>query len=255
MQKRNGTARKAAFVTGASVGIGYATALALAREGYDLAVSARSASRLQPLVTELQKLGASAAPIALDLHSMSGIERASAAAIEALGAIDVLVNNAGMTLRRAAIDVTADEWDEVVDTNLKGTFFVTQQIARHFIRTGTPGCVISMASTHGLIAFPGRSTYGITKAAIVHMTKMLAIEWAEHGIRVNAIAPGTVETASRAEFFSADPDARRAMQERIPLKKFATVDDVASAVCYLASPQGAYITGQTLVLDGGLTVY
>jgi 2-deoxy-D-gluconate 3-dehydrogenase len=105
------------------------------------------------------------------------------------------------------------------------------------------------------VALTGRSAYGIAKAAVIHMTRMLAIEWAEHGIRVNAIAPGTVDTPSRAEYFSAHPDARAAMIERIPFRRFGTPGEVAAMVCYLAGPQAAYITGQTLVLDGGLTSY
>jgi 2-deoxy-D-gluconate 3-dehydrogenase len=251
----NSTTRKNAFVTGASVGIGYATAVALGREGYHVAIAARSTKRLEPLVTELQSLGVTAVPVALDLHSMSSIEACTAAVIDALGGVDVLVNNAGTTLRRAAVDVTSDEWDDVIDANLKGTFFLTQQVARHLIGSGKPGCVINMSSTHGLLGFPERIVYGISKAAIMHMTRMLAIEWAQNNIRVNAIAPGTVETPSRAAFFAADPAARQMMENRVPLRRFATVDDVAGAVCYLAGAHGTYITGQTLVLDGGLTVY
>lgn len=255
MQPAHSAGRNIALVTGASVGIGYATALALARDGYDVAVSARSAARLERVVTELHSLGARSVCVALDLHSLDSIERAAAAVLEALGPIDVLVNNAGTTQRRAALDVTSGEWDDVIDANLKGTFFLTQQVARHLINAGKPGCVINMASTHGLLGFPERIVYGISKAAIMHMTRMLAIEWAQKKIRVNAIAPGTVETESRAEFFAADPMARQAMQNRIPIGRFASVEDVAGAVCYLAGPHGAYITGQTLVLDGGLTVY
>jgi NAD(P)-dependent dehydrogenase (short-subunit alcohol dehydrogenase family) len=115
--------------------------------------------------------------------------------------------------------------------------------------------VISLASAHGLVGFAGRSAYGIAKAGIIQMTRALAIEWAEHGIRVNAVAPGTVDTASRAEYFAANPDVKKAMTDRVPVRRFATSDEVAAAVRYLASPQASYITGQTLVLDGGLTSY
>jgi NAD(P)-dependent dehydrogenase (short-subunit alcohol dehydrogenase family) len=115
-----------------------------------------------------------------------------------------------------------------------------------------PGSIVSIASTHGMVGFPERAAYGVSKGAIVQMTRMLAIEWAPHRIRVNAVAPGTVETPSRAPFL-ADPQTRAGMLERIPLGRFGEADDVANAVCYLAGERGGYITGQTLILDGGLT--
>jgi NAD(P)-dependent dehydrogenase (short-subunit alcohol dehydrogenase family) len=139
--------------------------------------------------------------------------------------------------------------------NLKGTFFMSQLMGRHLVAGKRPGCVINLASAHGLLGYPQRSAYGISKAGIMQMTRMLAIEWAEHGIRVNAVAPGTVDTPSRAEYFAANPDAKKAMTDRIPFRRFATTDEVAAAVRYLASAQASYITGQTLVLDGGLTAY
>jgi NAD(P)-dependent dehydrogenase (short-subunit alcohol dehydrogenase family) len=132
---------------------------------------------------------------------------------------------------------------------------MSQQMGRHLIGAKRPGCIVSLASTYGIIGYPGRSTYGISKAGIAHMTRMLAIEWAEHGIRVNTLAPGTIETPSRAAFFAADPAFRATLINRIPQHRFGTPDDVARAVCYLVSPQAAYVTGQTLVLDGGLTSY
>jgi NAD(P)-dependent dehydrogenase (short-subunit alcohol dehydrogenase family) len=246
---------RTAFVTGASQGIGAEIALGLARDGFDLAVAATRTENLAPVVAKLAAMGTRVAPVALDLRSQSSIEQAVAEAIQALGRLDVLVNNAGVTLRRAAVEVTPDEWQAVIQTNVTGTFFMSQQMGRHLIDSRRPGCIISMASTHGVVGFAQRSVYGISKAAIIQMTRMLAIEWAEHGIRVNAIAPGTVETPSRAAFFAADPGARDAMLNRIPLRRFATAAEVAGAVSYLASPQAAYVTGQTLLLDGGLTAY
>jgi len=151
--------------------------------------------------------------------------------------------------------VTPQEWDELMAVNLTGTYFMSQAMGRHLIGKRRPGCVVSLASTHGMVGYAERSTYGISKAGIIQMTRMLAIEWAGHGIRVNAIAPGTVDTPSRAEYFAAYPAARAAMIERIPFRRFGTPEEVAGMVCYLASPQAAYITGQTLVLDGGLTSY
>ena len=244
--------RRAAFVTGASTGIGAAVALGLARDGFDVAVSATRVENMAGTVASLASTGVRVVPVALDLRSLASVQAADARVFEAFGRLDVLVNNAGVTLRKPALEVTAEEWDAVIETNLRGTFFLCQTVGRHLIQRRTPGSIINIASTHGVVAFPDRSVYGISKAALVHMTRMLAIEWAEFGIRVNAIAPGTVETPSRASIL-ADPKIRELLLNRIPLRRFATAEEVAGAVCFLASPQAAYMTGQTLLFDGGLT--
>jgi NAD(P)-dependent dehydrogenase (short-subunit alcohol dehydrogenase family) len=254
MQDERSTDRRAAFVTGASQGIGAAIAVSLARDGYDVAVSSTRVEKLSGVVEQIEAAGARAVPVTLDVRSQSSIERAMGGVVGALGHIDVLVNNAGVLVRKLALEVTPAEWDAVIGTNLTGTFFMSQQMGRHLIGSGRPGCIISIASTHGVVALAERSTYGISKAAIIHMTKMLAIEWAKHGIRVNAIAPGRVDTPSRAGSL-ADPGYREAALNRIPLHRFGTAEEIAAAACYLASPKAAYITGQTLLLDGGLTVY
>lgn len=255
MPQQKSDGKGVAFVTGASTGIGAAIALRLARDGFDVAVSARRVENLADTMAVLGPTGARVVPVALDVRSLPGIEQAMAGVLGAFGQLDVLVNNAGITLRKLAVDVTAAEWGAVIGTNVTGTFFMCQQMGRHLIGSGRPGCIINLGSTHGMLGFAERSTYGISKAAIIHLTRMLAIEWAPHGIRVNAIAPGTVETPSRAAFFAADPGRREQMLERVPLRRFATVEEVAGAVCYLASPEAEYITGQTLILDGGLTAY
>ena len=255
MQEQNPTGRRAALVTGASQGIGAAIALALARDEFDVAVAATRVENLAGTVAALAPTGVRVVPVALSLRSLPSLEQAMSEVIRAFPDLDVLVNNAGSALRKTALEVTPAEWETVIDTNLKGTFFLTQQMGRHLIGSGRSGCIVNIASTHGMVGLAQRSTYGISKAAIIQMTRMLAIEWAERGIRVNAIAPGTVETPSRAAFFAADPKAREAMLKRIPLHRFGTTGEVAQAVCYLASSQAAYITGQTLLLDGGLTAY
>ena len=255
MQEEKPAHRRVAFVTGASEGIGAAIALGLARDGFDVAVSSRRAGRLANIVAQLTAAGARAAVVELDLASQSSIEQAMAAAIGACGHVDVLVNNAAIPLHKLALEVTRAEWEALMETNLTGIFFLTQQMGRHLVASGRPGSIISIASTHGVVGLAKRSTYGIAKAAVMHMTKMLAIEWAEHGIRVNAIAPSTVETPSRAAAFAADPGMRDALLSRIPLHRFCTTDEIAGAARYLASPQAAYITGHTLLLDGGLTSY
>ena len=247
-------ARRAALVTGASYGVGAATALALARAGHDVAITATRADNLRETVAKLAETGARVVPLVLDLRAQESVTRAFGETLAALGRLDVLVNNAAVNLRRLAIDVTPDEWDAVLDTNARGTFFLSQHAGRYWVGTNHPGCIVNIASAHGLVGAAERSTYGISKAAIVHMTKMLAVEWADHGIRVNAVAPGRMQTdsPSRAEK-GTDPAYIGAMLKRIPLHRLATAEEVAAAVCYLASPQAAAVTGQTIVLDGGLT--
>ena len=252
--KQKSTGRQAAFVTGASYGVGAATALALARDGYDVAISATRVENLTNIVTQLEATGSRVVPMALDVRSQSSIEQAMTTAIEALGRMDLLVNNAGITLRKLALEVTAEEWDVVIRTNLTGSFFMSQQMGRHLIGAGRAGCIINIASTHGMIGLAERSTYGISKAGMIHMTKMLAIEWAGHGIRVNAIAPGRVASGSPMRTASSsDPKLLELIHSRVPLHRSSTSEEVAAAVSYLASPQAAYITGHTLLLDGGLT--
>jgi NAD(P)-dependent dehydrogenase (short-subunit alcohol dehydrogenase family) len=206
-------------------------------------------------MTKLAATGMRAVSLVLDLRAQASIEHAMADVLAAFGHIDVLVNNAGSDLRKLAVDVSWAEWDAVMATNLKGTFFLTQQAGRHLIATGRPGAIVNIASTHGLIGAAERSTYGISKGALIQMTRMLAIEWAAHGIRVNVIAPGRLDTPSPARAARTDdPKYMDGMRARIPLKRLVTVDEVAAAACYLASSQAASITGQTLVLDGGLSV-
>jgi NAD(P)-dependent dehydrogenase (short-subunit alcohol dehydrogenase family) len=244
-------ARHTAFVTGASIGLGYVIACSLARAGYDLAVSSRESGRLDGLLRDPAVQGRKAVPVQLDLRVEADITQAFGAAVDAFDDIDVLVNNAGRALIKPAVDVGWADWDDVVTINLKGAYFLSQKFAAHCITRNRPGCIVSIASTHGLTGFAGRSVYGISKGGLIQMTRMLAIEWAGHNIRVNAVAPSTALTPSRLQML--DPQTRERMLGRIPLSRFITPEEVAAAVCYLASPGAASITGQTLVLDGGLT--
>jgi NAD(P)-dependent dehydrogenase (short-subunit alcohol dehydrogenase family) len=241
-----------ALVTGASTGLGLATALALGRSGYDLAVTDIETAWLAELLGDPELKGRKVVPIALELRSQESISRAMETATQALGSIDVLVNNAGRPLQRPATEVTWDEWNEIIDINLKGAFFLSTAFARHCIQGKRGGAVVSMASTHGMTGLAGRSVYGISKGGIIQMTRMLAIEWAPHNIRVNAVAPATVLTPSRQKILG-DPEVKARMLARIPLGRFPTAEEIADAVCYLASDAAASITGQILVLDGGLT--
>ena len=247
--------RPAALVTGASQGLGAAIAVRLARDGFDVAVTARAVESLGVVIADLQAAGARAVPVALDLRSQDSIERAIAEAARQLPALELLVNNAAVTLRRPALEVTPDEWRTLMDVNLTGTFFMSQQMARHLIKEGRRGSIVNLTSTHGIVALAERSTYGISKAGIIHMTRVLAYEWAERGVRVNAIAPGTVETPTRSAYFDAHPGSRESMLARVPTGRFVTTEEVAGAVSYLAGADAANVTGHTLMLDGGLTTY
>lgn len=243
------------FVTGASQGMGAALALRMARDGYDVAVSGTKAANLADTAGRLRDTGARVVAVALDLRQQSNIEHAMAEVIREFGELDVLVNNAGITTRSKAVDTTRGEWQDIIDVNVTGTFFMCQQMGRHLMAQQRAGCIINLGSTHGLVGFAQRSAYGVSKAAISQMTRMLAIEWADARIRVNAVAPGTVATPSRVAHFGADPKGFSEMIARVPLARLCEMDEVAAAVSYLASPAAQYITGQTLVLDGGLTSY
>ena len=247
---------RVALVTGAWQGLGAAIALRLAKDGYDVALTALThEGSLANVVSKIEAEGRRAVPIVLDLRSQASVESTIEQAAEGLGRLDVLINNAGVTLRRTALEVTREEWQAVIDVNLTGTFFMSQQFARHLVERKREGCIVSLASTHGVVALAERSTYGISKGGIIQMTRTLAYEWAEHGIRVNAIAPGTIETPSRMAYFESNPGSREALLSRVPAGRFGTTEDVAGAVAYLVSEDAKFITGQTLLLDGGLTTY
>jgi NAD(P)-dependent dehydrogenase (short-subunit alcohol dehydrogenase family) len=248
------TVTRRALVTGTSTGIGRAIALALAREGYDLAVTELDTDSLQELLAHPDLRGRRVEPLRLDLRVEANIREAFTRALAGLGDIDLLVNNAGRALNKPVVDVTWAEWDDVIDTNLKGAYFLSQEFARYCLARGREGAIVSLASTHGIIGIENRSVYGISKAGISHMTRMLAIEWATQGIRVNAVAPTTVLTPSREKMLS-DPAVREGMLARIPTRRFATPEEIAAAVVYLASPGAASVTGHTLLVDGGLTAY
>ena len=242
-----------AFVTGASTGIGAAIAARLGREGYEIVLAGRDRQGLQSVRKQIESEGGRAHIVEIDLKDPRSISDAIAAAWTEFGSCHALINCGGCTLRKPAIDVTAEEWDEVISTNLRGSYLAAGAFARRLIASKQTGSIVNIGSTHGIVAFNNLSVYGISKAGLHHMTRMLAIEWAEHGIRVNAVAPGATETPSRATIFS-DPQTRKRLLDRIPSRQFTTTDEVAAAVYYLLSPHAQIMTGQILVLDGGVTV-
>jgi NAD(P)-dependent dehydrogenase (short-subunit alcohol dehydrogenase family) len=243
---------RTALVTGCSAGIGQAVAIALARAGYDLALTEIDVTALKETLAHPDIKQRRVVALPLDLRSRDSINAAFADAGAQLGGPDVLVNNAGRALVKPSVNVTEADWDDVMNINLKGAFFLSQLFGRACLADKRPGCIVSMASTHGMIGIAERAVYGISKAGLIQMTRMLAVEWADKGIRVNAVAPATVMTPSRQEMLK-DPAVQQGMLARIPIGRFVTPEEVAAAVVYLASDGAAAVTGHTLMVDGAVT--
>jgi NAD(P)-dependent dehydrogenase (short-subunit alcohol dehydrogenase family) len=243
------------LITGGSYGVGQETALYFAKQGFDVAITATKLSNLEKTKIKLLDLGVNVLCCELNLRSQDSIHQTIDLVTRKFGRMDVLVNNAGENIRKLAVDVSKEEWDALMSTNLTGTFFMSQTFGRYLIQQNLPGAIIQVASVHGLVGAIERSTYGISKAAIIHMTKMLAIEWADHQIRVNAVAPGRLETESPSRAVTGNnPDYMATMLKKIPLHRLATPEEVAQAIYYLASPAASAITGHVLALDGGILV-
>ena len=238
-----------ALVTGASRGIGASVALALARENYDLVITSRDPDRLQEISEQIVKNNRSVYPIKLDVKETDVIPEIVNNIETEFGPIEVLVNNAGVNLPRAALDLSPVEWDEVLDTNLRGLFFCSQSVAR-YMRKRRAGRIINISSAAGLRATDDRAHYGSSKAGLNFLTRNLAFEWAKYNITVNAIAPTFVETELSEKTLS-DPSLRSYYLGQIPLRRFGTMSDIINAVKFLASPSSDFITGIVLPVDGG----
>lgn len=242
---------KVALVTGAARGIGKACAIALAQAGADLALGLRDIESGGELVAAIRQLGRRVVPLQMDITRLDQIEQAVAKAIQVLGRIDILVNNAGLGPPNPAEAVTEKDFDLTVSINLKGTFFVSQAVGRHMIQRRS-GRIINLSSQAGFAALPTESVYCMTKAAIAHLTKCLAVEWGPHGINVNAVAPTFIRTPGTVKWLE-NEDFRVDLLSRIPLGRVGEPVEVAGAVVFLASPAASLITGATLMIDGGWT--
>lgn len=238
-----------ALVTGASRGIGASVALALAGENYDLAITSRDPDRLQEISEQIVNNNRSVYPIKLDVKETDVIPEIVNNIETEFGPIEVLVNNAGVNLPRAALDLSPVEWDEVLDTNLRGLFFCSQSVAR-YMRKRKVGRIINISSAAGLRATDDRAHYGSSKAGLNFLTRNLAFEWAKYNITVNAIAPTFVKTELSEKTLS-DPSLRSYYLGQIPLRRFGTMSDIINAVKFLASPSSDFITGIVLPVDGG----
>ncbi len=244
-------AGRVALVTGAARGIGRACAIALARAGADVALGMRDREAGGDVAQVIAALGRRALPLQMDVARPEQIRAAVAEAHRAFGRLDILVNNAGIGPPNAAESVTESDFDATLAVNLKGTFFVSQEVGRLMIGAGG-GRIVNLSSQAGFVALPTESIYCMTKAAIAHLTKCLAVEWAPHGINVNAVAPTFIRTPGTVKWL-ADETFRRDLLARIPLGRVGEPPDVAAAVVFLASPAASMITGATLMIDGGWT--
>ena len=241
---------RTALVTGASGGLGEHFARVLHAAGARVALAARRADALAALAAEL---GERAAPVALDVTDAAAVGRAFDAAEAAFGApCDVVVNNAGVAVTRPALQHTEEDWDKVLDVNLRGCFLVAQAAAQRLVAAGKPGSIVNIASVGGLRVLSGVAGYTASKAALLQLTRQLAVEWARHNIRVNAIAPGYVLTPINAEFFATD--AGQALVKRSPQRRLGKPEDLTGPLLLLASDAGAHMTGATVVVDGGHSV-
>jgi NAD(P)-dependent dehydrogenase (short-subunit alcohol dehydrogenase family) len=240
-----------ALVTGATGGIGADLAAALGSAGARVGVAGRRGDHVAAVVETIRAAGGQAVPIELDLTDRASIDAAVAAVVGAFGRIDILVNNAGLGTNHDAIDATEAEWDELFAVNVRGLFFACQSAARQMVPQGS-GRIINMASQAGLVGIRRHAAYSASKAAVIGLTRVLALEWSPHGVTVNAVAPTWVYTPGTAERLD-DPVFLASVLERIPAGRVATTADVAAAVIYLASPGAGMVTGSVLSVDGGWT--
>ena len=245
---------KVALVTGASTGLGYATALALAEAGADVVVTSRSVDRLREVCAAIEMRGRRAIPLAVDVRDVAAIQRMADEARAAFGRIDILVNNAGLNIPQWAVEVTEDAWDTIMDTNAKGLFFCCQAVGRSMIEQRY-GRIVNIGSDMSLVGWVQRAAYCASKAAVSLLTKVLAIEWAPYGITVNCVAPTFVETPLTRPMFERIPGFREEVLRNIPLGRLGRPEEVAAAVVFLASDASALITGVTLPVDGGWTAW
>jgi NAD(P)-dependent dehydrogenase (short-subunit alcohol dehydrogenase family) len=243
---------KVALVTGASSGLGDNFARMLAAEGATVAAAARRTDRLEALVADIAKAGGKAFAVPMDVSDPRSVEAGFAAIVAKAGAPDIIVNNAGVAQAKPSIDLTESDWRGVLDTNLDGVWRVATQGAKAMLATGKGGSIINIASVLGMRVATNLLAYATAKAAVIQMTEALALEWARYKIRVNAIAPGYIETEMNRGFFQTD--AGQAMVKRVPQRRIGDPSVLDGALLLLASDAGAYMTGSTVVVDGGHVV-
>jgi glucose 1-dehydrogenase len=258
-----GLAGKNALITGASSGIGQAIAIRLAEEGCNIAINYRKSSEeaenteeiaLQKACGQIDGCGVQSLLIQGDVSKEDDIINMVNTVIDKFGRLDILINNAGIQMEGPSHEIPTDEFDRILAVNLRGAFLCARETLKHFVSHNQPGTIINISSVHEIIPRPSYLTYSISKGGMGNLTKTLALEYANRGIRVNAIAPGATITPIN-EAWTEDPEQKSIVESHIPMGRAGTSEEMAAAVAFLASEEAAYITGQTLFIDGGLTLY
>ena len=243
---------KIAIVTGASKGLGYGTALALANAGAHVVVTSRAKERVEPIADQIRQMGRQALPLALEVRSLESIGAMVEATLDHFGRIDILINNAGINIPELALEVTEEHWDRLMDINLKGLFFCAQKVGQVMVDQGQ-GKIINIGSQMGFVGGKLRAAYCSSKGGVVQLTKALAIEWAMHGVNVNGVAPTFLRTPFTAAMFE-DEEFYQEVVGNILFGRLGEVEDVLGAIVFLASRSADLITGHTILVDGGWTI-
>ena len=242
---------RVAIVTGTSRGLGQYMARALAKAGADLVLTSRTRESLRAFEVEVKGLGRRVLSLELDVRNLQSIERMAADAGAAFGHLDILVNNAGCNVRKPALDVTWDEWNLILDTNLRGSFFVAQAVARRMIPRGY-GRIINIGSVTSVAGYAGLGPYGASRGGIRQLTMSLADDWGKHGVTVNCLAPGWFRTEQNKVLYE-NKEWVEYLSDRIPVKRPGQREDLDAAVVFLAAESSRYVTGQTVLVDGGIS--
>lgn len=243
---------KVAIVTGASKGLGYGVALALADAGAHVVVTSRSLERAVPVADEIREMGRDALPLELEVRSLESIDAMVEATTDRFGQIDILVNNAGINIPEPALEITEEHWDRLMDINLKGLFFCSQRVGQVMV-SQNQGKIINIGSQMGFVGGKLRAAYCSSKGGVVQLTKVLAIEWAKHGVNVNGVAPTFLKTPFTAAMFE-NREFYEEVVGNILFGRLGEVEDVLGAIVFLSSSAADLITGHTILVDGGWTI-